>query len=94
MSAGPLPSDHPYAHCPQCQRELARADITGIHPCPGCGALVGVTFQPDTARAYLARWHPQPDQVVHPTYFDFVIVGTGRVHGWLDADTWQLIQLG
>ena len=69
--------------------------IGGVFECPHCGAVQGTCYKGDSYRVVRSRWHEGPSE--RTVYFDLTTLGSAgvvRVHGWMDADTRCMVQVG
>jgi len=69
--------------------------IGGVFECPHCGAVQGTCHKGDRYLVVKPAWHEGPSE--HQVYFDLTTlgsVGVERFHGWMDANTRRIVQVG
>lgn len=83
-----------YRECPGC-RTPAPAGARQLWSCPGCGGLIGeVTESEVRALVDLNMWAEEPVDPAAIRYFDLLVAGRRRVHGWYDPRTRKVVQIG
>lgn len=91
--------------CPCCSKPITQAmrraqspgyrGIPGVTRCPNCGAVFGQCYRGDSYRLVQPYWHEGESRDTF--YYDLQTVGSGgieRRHGWADADTLRIVQVG
>jgi hypothetical protein len=84
--------------CPACSATVHRRLGPQVYECTRCDAIHGTLYRGDyySGRFINPTWDPRP-RVERTRYFDFMVLGSEgvkRVHGWIAADTRQIVQVG
>ncbi len=89
-----------YDNCPACSGAVTRYDLGGgryLVQCNVCQAIGGEVDRATGEAVAKPTFHPDPNSVTAEFYFDFVITDAltpTRRHGWYDAATGLLTQVG
>jgi hypothetical protein len=82
--------------CPACSHRRYRATaVIGVYECRKCLAIYGQCYKGDSYQFVLPYWHEgaSADQ----RYYDLTLVGSAgieRQHGWFDAASRRITQVG
>lgn len=82
--------------CPACSATRLRdTEVCGVYECRKCLAVFGQCYKGDSYRFVLPYWHE--GESADQRYFDLTTVGSAgveRSHGWVDATTRRITQVG
>jgi hypothetical protein len=82
--------------CPACSAARPRETaVIGVYECRKCSAVFGQCYKGDSYRFVLPYWHE--GESADQRYFDLTTLGSGgveRSHGWVDATTRRITQVG
>lgn len=84
--------------CPACSSSNKKdAGRIGVYICEDCNAVYGQCYLGESYQWALPRFHPDPNTVKEPRYYDLMCLGSEgirRRHGWVDPISKLIIQVG
>lgn len=82
--------------CPACSSTKGtKTQITGVYSCASCGGVHGTCYKGDGYSFFRPEWHQGPDGETQ--YVDLTLLGSDgieRFHGWVNAETRRIVQVG